>query len=85
MTDIVKGMASRPIRIGQLATINADPYFGEMPDTEWFVQVWDTSPEGRDFIMARFYGASPDEARDRAKAFVESAAAIRAAAGEEGK
>ena len=75
----LEGMARRPIRVGQLATINADPYFGEVPDTEWFVQVWDTSPEGRDFIMARFYGSTPEEARDRAKAFVDNSAALRAA------
>ena len=82
MSETVEGMARRPIRVGQLATINADPYFGEMPDTEWFVQVWDTSSEGRDFIMARFYGSTPEEARDRAKAFVDNSA-LRAAA--EGK
>lgn len=58
------------MRLGQLTTLNTDPYFDEMPDAEWFAQVWVDLPGGGKSIVARFYGASPDEARKLASDYV---------------
>lgn len=71
------------MRVGQLATLNSDPYFNDMPEAEWFVQVWSTTPDGKSKrIVARFYGSSPDEVRAMAEDYVKARAD---AAGEEKK
>lgn len=59
------------LSVGQLTTLNNDTYFDEMKSAEWFVQVWG-GPGGSRFVVARFYGATPEEARDRATFYVNA-------------
>lgn len=54
----------KDLRVGSLPTMNQDEY-PSLPG--WWVQIWDSNGNT---VVARVYGDSPAEARERALAFV---------------